>query len=243
MEYDEFKEIGFTDREIRVYLALIELGTSTVGPLSKKTRLQPSKIYETIEKLKDRGLVSYIIVSKTKHFRASDPKEILTLLEEKKQRFKHIVEELEEKQKFSGKKQTAIVHEGYKSFKALLNRIADTLDKKDYYYAFAFKQEYNDPVFSNLFKNFHFKLTENGVDDRIIGHISFKNPIKETFKTNKKIKIHFTENLWPTVVVMFRDRTIHYLWGERPTAIEIISETINKENKDFFLEIWKKSKD
>ena len=45
---------NFTEREIKVYLALIELGISTIGPLSNKTRLQPSKVYETLEKLKDK---------------------------------------------------------------------------------------------------------------------------------------------------------------------------------------------
>ena len=62
MDSELFKEIGFTEREIKVYFALIELGTSTVGPISKKTKLQPAKVYETIDKLKEKGLVSYIVV-------------------------------------------------------------------------------------------------------------------------------------------------------------------------------------
>jgi sugar-specific transcriptional regulator TrmB len=242
MDYDEFRELGFTDREIRVYLALIEIGTSTVGPISKKTRLQPAKVYETIERLKDKGLVSYIVISKTKHFKAADPGEILNLLDERKQKFKRIVEELRAKQKFAESKQTAIVHEGYKSFAALLNRIADMLDKGDYYYAFAFKQEYNDPVFSNLFRVFHEKLVAKGVDDRLIGHKQFRKPILKTFERNRQLKIRFTTSLWPTVIIMFRDRVVHLTWGERPTAVEVISEQIHKQYREFFLEVWKTAK-
>jgi sugar-specific transcriptional regulator TrmB len=242
MEPDLFKEIGFTEREVKVYLALIELGTSTVGPISKKTKLQPSKVYETIERLKEKGLVSFIVISKTKHFQASDPKEILNLLDEKKRRFTSIVAELRKKQRFVGSKQIAVVHEGYKGFQAVLNRIADTLKKGDYYYAFAFKGEYTNPVFSNLFRTFHEKLVAKGVDDRLIGHVKFKKPILKTFEGNKGFKIRFTGELWPTVVIMFKDEVVHLLWGERPTAIEITSEQIHAHYRDFFLQIWKSAK-
>ena len=239
METELFKELGFTEREIKVYLALIELGTSTVGPISKKTKLPPSKVYETIEQLKEKGLASYIVVSKTKHFQASDPKEILNLLDERKRKFKTIVEELEEKQKDAGEKQIAIVHEGFKSFQAMFNRIAECLDSKDYYYAFAFREEYHNPATALLLKKFHQKLTVKKVDDRLIGHISVKKAIQKTFEGNKNFKIRFTKNLWPSVVIMFKDRTIHLLWGEKPTGIEIISERIHKQYKEFFLQIWK----
>lgn len=242
MDFKEFKEMGFTEREVKVYLALIELGNSTVGPISKKTKLQPSKVYETIEKLKEKGLVSYTIVSKTKYFQASDPKEILNLFEEKKRRFKDIVEELEKKQKYAKFQQTSIVHEGFKSFQAMFNWIADILTSKDYYYAFSFREEYYNPATFLLLKKFHQKLEKKKVDDRLIGYQDFKKAIKKTFEDNKNFKIRFTKNLWPSVVIIFKDRTIHLVWGERPTAIEVISQQIHDQYKEFFLEIWKSSK-
>ena len=60
MDHELFKELGFTEREVKVYLALSELGSSTVGPISKKTKLQPAKVYETIDKLKEVSLRSGI---------------------------------------------------------------------------------------------------------------------------------------------------------------------------------------
>lgn len=242
-EYNTLRELGFTEREIKVYLALIELGTSTVGPLSKKTRLQPSKVYETIEKLKEKGLASFIVVSKTKHFKASNPKEILNILDEKKRMFKEIVDSLVEKQRFAGSNQIAIIHEGYKSFSALFNSIVDTLGPKDYYYAFAFKDEYYNPSTALFLKKFHERLAEKKVDDRLIGHISVKRVIKKTFHGNDNFKIRFTNNLWPSVIVMYKGRAVHLLWGERPTAIEIISDQVHEQYKNFFLEIWQHSKE
>lgn len=242
MDYGLFREIGFTEREIKVYLALIELGTSTVGPISKKTKLQPSKVYETIEKLKEKGLVSHIIISKTKHFQAASPKEILEMLEEKKRQFRSVVDELEEKRKYAETKQIALVHEGFKSFKALFNRIVDTLSSKDYFWAFAFKEEYHNPATALFLRKFHQRLEEKKVDDRLIGHVSVKSAIKNAFEGNKNFKIKFSRQASPSVIILFKDSVVTLLWGERPTAIEIVSVQINQQYRNFFLESWKNAK-
>lgn len=240
METELFRELGFTDREIKVYLALLDLGSTTVGPITSKTKLQAAKVYETLEKLKEKGLVSFIVVSKTKYFQASDPQEILHLLDERKRRFKEILEELKLKQKDHAPKQVAVVHEGYKAFKALFNRIADELHKGDSYWAFAFKKEYYTPTTSLFLRSFHRTLEEKKIEDRAIAHNSIKKNIKNTFEGNKNIKIKFTRNDTPLGVIIIKDKVINLIWGDRPTAIEITSEQIHEQYEKFFLELWKK---
>ncbi|MFH1770496.1 MAG: helix-turn-helix domain-containing protein [archaeon] len=239
MDDELFKELGFSPREIRVYLALLELGSTTIGPIANKSKLQSSKIYETLEKLREKGLVSYVIISKTKYFQASDPKEILNLLEERKRRFKNVLEELRLKQKYSESKQIATVYEGFKSFKTLFNKIADELTSKDEYWAFAFKEEYYTPAVSIFLSNFHKKLEEKGIEDKLLGHTSVKKAITKTFKENKHIKIKFTENETPLGVIIIKNKVINLVWGERPTAIEITSEQIYLQYKKFFFQLWK----
>ena len=43
--------IGLTETEVKVYLALNELGTSTISPIVKKANISNSKIYIILEKL------------------------------------------------------------------------------------------------------------------------------------------------------------------------------------------------
>ena len=50
-------EIGLTKGEISVYKALIKLGSSTAGPIIKEAKISPSKIYNIIERLLEKGLV------------------------------------------------------------------------------------------------------------------------------------------------------------------------------------------
>ena len=77
------QQIGLTNAEINVYLALLELGSSTTGPIVEKSKASSSKIYEILEKLLQKGLVSFVIKNGMKHFEASDPQRLLDYLKEK----------------------------------------------------------------------------------------------------------------------------------------------------------------
>ena len=63
MELELLKEIGLTDSEIKVYIALLELGSSSKGPIVDKSHVASSKIYELLEKLMQKGLVTQVLKS------------------------------------------------------------------------------------------------------------------------------------------------------------------------------------
>ena len=77
METAIFKELGFTEREIKTYIALLELGTSTIGPLTKKTNLQATKVYETLAKLQALDLGPPHPYELFPDVTASNPKEVV----------------------------------------------------------------------------------------------------------------------------------------------------------------------
>ena len=52
----ELEQIGFTKSEIKIYLALLKLGSSTTGPIITESKTANSKIYEVLEKLIEKGL-------------------------------------------------------------------------------------------------------------------------------------------------------------------------------------------
>lgn len=243
MDTEIFKELGFTEREIKVYIALLELGSCTVGPISDKSGLQHTKVYETLQKLIEKGLVHYIVVSKTKHFEAANPKEILSLLEERKRKFSSILGELELKQKFAKEKQVAVVHDGFKAIKALFNRIADDLQKGDFYYAFALKEAYRDTSAPFLLQAFHQKLAEKKITDRAIVNTEVKKEVKSAYKDNSNIKLRFIGRSTPVGCIIIKDKVIQLIWGERPTAVETTSSRIYLQYRSFFEELWEEAKE
>lgn len=89
------EEIGLTSSEIKVYLALIELGSSKKGPIVKKAGITSSKIYEVTDKLIKRGLASYVVKDKMKYFNAAPPSRIKEYLKEKEAKIKKQENELD----------------------------------------------------------------------------------------------------------------------------------------------------
>ena len=65
MDTSTLREAGLTEGEIKVYLALLELGSSTTGPIVDKSGISRSIIYQILEKLMEKGLVSFITKEKT----------------------------------------------------------------------------------------------------------------------------------------------------------------------------------
>lgn len=98
------EQIGLTPTETKVYLALLELGESKTGEILKKANLNSGRIYEVLDSLEKKGLVSSIVKNKVRLFVPSPPARVLTFvdeeireLEDKKKEFKKNLSRLEKK--------------------------------------------------------------------------------------------------------------------------------------------------
>ena len=96
MNTETLEKAGLTKNEIKVYLALLEKGESTSGPLIKAIGINSSKVYESLERLQKKGLVSYVKKANKKYFQAAEPERLLDYIDEKK---RQLDEEKEEMQK------------------------------------------------------------------------------------------------------------------------------------------------
>ncbi len=73
----QLKELGFEDKEIRVYLACLEEGLNTPTSLGKKTGLKRATVYFYLDKLKQKELIIYEIKKSKKYITALPPKQSL----------------------------------------------------------------------------------------------------------------------------------------------------------------------
>ncbi len=78
------RNIGLTQYETKVYIALLDLGESTSGKILAKANLHSGKIYEILNSLKQKGLVSEITKAGVKHFSPADPSRVREYLKDKK---------------------------------------------------------------------------------------------------------------------------------------------------------------
>ena len=81
---ESLEEFGLTKIEAKVYLNLLRLGSTTTGPLVKKTELHRATVYDALKRLMEKGLINFIIKEKTRYFQAADPKHFLDLIQYQK---------------------------------------------------------------------------------------------------------------------------------------------------------------
>ena len=101
-------EAGLTKNESKVYLALLKLGSATVVEITKLSGVHRVNVYDVLDRLQKKGLISTIMQSNKRIYEAANPKQLLSLLQQKEEALTQIMPQLE--QEFSLKKEKQVVH-------------------------------------------------------------------------------------------------------------------------------------
>lgn len=78
--YKSLIKIGFSDKEIVVYLALLELGKRTVSAIARKAGINRTTVYDILETLISKKLVSISGKEPLQEYVAESPDNILSML-------------------------------------------------------------------------------------------------------------------------------------------------------------------
>jgi predicted transcriptional regulator len=116
MELKVLEDIGLSQNEAKVYLTLLEIGMSTAGEAAKKVKLHRTNVYDALQRLVEKGLVSYIVRLQTKYFEAAPPKDLLRFIKEKEERLSDSIAQMELLAECNEKKGQTHLYEGVKAF-------------------------------------------------------------------------------------------------------------------------------
>ncbi len=249
-ETELLEGIGLTKGEIKVYFALLELGSSTTGQIIKKAKVSRSKVYEMLDRLMNRGLVSFVIKENTRYFESADPENILhylrrekSLLEEKEKELREILPVLKEKQHSAKVSQIATVYEGIKGIKTIYSDVIYKLKRGEEYYAIAAEPEaVQNKEFMTFIMNFHRRREKRGVRVKLLAHIKIKDIVSKTIATTKLIKMRYFKGHIPNAILIYNNNVVTYVWSTNPSGVVIQSPAIAERYKSFFEEMWKMAK-
>lgn len=93
------REIGLSKNEAKIYQMLLEFGPSLVGEISVRAKIHRRNIYDSIERLKEKGFVSWTIKNNRKYFEAVSPQRVLDIFEDRKEKISAIIPQLMNRQK------------------------------------------------------------------------------------------------------------------------------------------------
>jgi len=239
------REAGLTEGEIKVYLALVELGKVTVGPIIKEAKVSGSKIYMILEKLIQKGLVNYIIKEKTKYFQIAQPISLLDYLDQKEQKIKQtklalneVIEKIKLNQQFKKEREEARIYRGFKGLKTGIFEAIKTIPKDGNYYFFSTGYE-TVPYLKRFFSKITIELNKKNIKIKGLAHKSEK----KNFVNKKNYHVKFTDIKWPSDIGIIGNQLTFIVWDQKEPVLYIIQSKVLVDSYSiFFNDIWNKAK-
>ena len=238
---ETLKKFGLSQSETKVYLALIELGASLAGDITKKANINRSNCYDALQRLMEKGLVSYVIKANRKYFQAETPQKFLELIKEeenqlknKEKEIKEILPQLIEKSKISGEKPEATIYKGKKGIKSIFE---DILKHKEYW-VFGSSGKFKE-VLGPFFSLFQKQVKKNKIKCKLIASEKVRNT---------DIIIHAETRYLPkeyiTLIstIVYGNKVVIISWTENPTGFLLEDKQTADSYRIYFNFMWKNAK-
>jgi len=233
MDKNALAKIGLSNAESTIYLSLSKLGESSVKSISKDTGFHRTNIYDILEQLKEKGLVSFIRKGKVFYYSTTDPKNLFNLIEKRKEVLDNLMPDLEKLKKTSKEKINVSLFKGEEGMISVYN---DMRRDKGIVYGLGIMGQLRAklPDYANLF------LRDLKLDKRKYYALYDKKEnispvITEVRILPKEIKI-------PAATQIYSNKVLITIWEPDLIAILIESKEVAESYLNFFNLLWKISK-
>jgi HTH-type transcriptional regulator, sugar sensing transcriptional regulator len=243
----QLEQIGLTKSETKVYLSLLKIGASSTGPIIKASKTANSKVYEVLDKLIDKGLVSYYSKGGVNYYKASSPNRILDYLEEKKKEIEKqekkvssVLPMLLQLEKEKSEFHESLIYSGPRGIKTAFLNLVDELDKGDEVHIMGV-YDFGDRFFP-LARFFQKIRSQKGIKAKFLINNNAKK-IAKNFKQYPPVQIRFMPEqvFTPAIFLIYQDKVIINLAKEL-TFFVIKSKSAKEAFDVYFKILWKQAK-
>lgn len=228
------EEIGLTFIESKVYITLIEIGTALAGTIAQKSGVHRRTVYDALERLIEKGLVTYIKVNNRQHYKAVHPSRLKAILKEKEDLVEDIIPELTAKYNVLHDNQETQFFKGKEGLKAVFQDMVK--EGKEILVLGASPDAYT------ILKFYFFKFDAERKRKHIISKLIFTERargIKELYKV-PLVTIRYLPKGFdnPMAINIYGNNVAIILWSENPFAILIRDKAIADSYKKHFELLW-----
>ncbi|MBU1149014.1 TrmB family transcriptional regulator [Patescibacteria group bacterium] len=201
------KNLGFSQKEIDIYLYLIKSGPNPVRKIALNTGINRGTTYDILKSLIAQGLISYHNKDRHKYFAAEDPDKLQDLVKKKisnlnkiDQKFSQIIPELKS---LYDKEEKPVVkyYEGQTGSKTILTDLLATMSKAKVKEYFVFS---SSDIAKYLYVNY-----KNFAEERIKHKIKVKviaiGPGGKLYGLDQR-KWLAQKKSWPTYVIIYHNK-------------------------------------
>lgn len=231
--------IGFHKNESLIYMDLVKSGSSSAHDIARRTKIHRPNVYDTLDKLIKKGIVTQSIVENKKMFYPIKPKNLLIYLKQKQYDLEKVIPTIEEIYNKPSEKRKVTMSEGIRSFRVVLNNLLETGND---IYVYGIPKEVPDLI-GGFLVDFHNRRIQKEV---IMKHIYNKDAEKRVKYLNS---MDFTEARYlpssydSTISTLVCGDTVLLIFWEEPTfTITIENSAIAESYKRYFDIIWEEAK-
>ncbi len=246
---EALKKLGLTDSEILVFEALAGLGSAPAGDLARSTGLHRTNLYDILDRLGKKGLVSSVVRNNVKVFSIPEPGNLLGLLEKRKKELEsarpgimELIRDIRPARPSSKKDRISVFQEreGLEYFYGRLEGIARSRDE----ILIIASSEAVLSVFNYYFLNLSKRLRGIKVRGRMIANRRIlKSSVMKGIMKLVDLDLRFLPSGYvsPVAVFIFRDNVGFCNFMENPFVILIDDRVIAKSYRKHFAGLWKKA--
>lgn len=241
--YEEvFKALGLSKNEAAIYEALLINGESSVERISRKSKVYRRNVYDTLNRLLEKGLVFEILESRQNKYQAVEPDKLMDLVQEREQLLAKVMPNLKKHYISVPHNQEVYIYRGPEGWK---NYMRDILRLGEDFYSLGAKGAWLDKRSQPFFDQFIKEAKKKGIKM----HHLFDHEVKEYFPD---ILNHVGENYRflpkgysaPAAIDFFGDRV--YIesdiklggFAEDFAITVVVNKDIAKAFRTWFKLIW-----
>jgi sugar-specific transcriptional regulator TrmB len=245
------KKLGLSKLEARVYLFLIKSGATLAGTIAKKEVINRSNCYDVLTRLTEKGLVSFVIKENRKYFQATEPENLLSLLNQerasmeadfdsKQKEVEAAISKFKEISQFKNEEQISVVYESMRGIKAMLD---DMIREKKEIVTLGVAGEISQ-ILSFYLPRFHNERIRNKIPLKMILSSNLRKTRGKELEALKYTEVRYLPEQYYSMSTtnIYGDKTAILLWSENPIGILIKNKLIADSHRKKFRLLWDAAK-
>jgi sugar-specific transcriptional regulator TrmB len=144
-------KLDLSKNEAIIYETLLNYGESSVSYISEKSGIHRRNIYDTLNHLLSKGLVSEIVNPKENTYLAVSPKKLSEIIKEKENELKSILPDLEQMYQNKSDSESVFIYKGVEGWK---NYLRDVLEVGEDLYTISGKGAWGDERLQTFLDDF-----------------------------------------------------------------------------------------
>lgn len=160
MYQEILQKIGLSLNEARVYEALLYLGEANVNTISIKSKVHRRNVYDSLNKLIEKGLSSETFVKGEKLFKAVDPQRLKEILKDQESALDSFLPDMKKMYQAVEPDAEAYFFRGVEGFKTYLQLM---LQEKQTVYFIGAKAFWLDPRLQHYLRHFDAERKKKGI--------------------------------------------------------------------------------